>query len=230
MAPPCRPVNRRPHPTGVRHDAEAGTLGGLLYTDRSAATVPESQWVELVAAIAAGDTASLHALYERTHRIVFTLSMRISKDRETAEEITLDVFHDVWRHAGRYDPEQGTVAGWIMTQTRSRAIDRLRLDRRKKRTDPFPFAAAAAAEAGAADADEALHFAEQAVALRDALQCLTADERTAIEVAYFSELSYSETAERLAEPVGTVKTRIRSALGKLRKALASPNTKTNTKT
>ena len=86
---------------------------------------PEADWVALVQAVAAGHLPALHALYARTHRIVFTLTMRISNNRETAEELTLDVFHDVWRRASTYDPANGTVVGWIMDQARSRAIDRL---------------------------------------------------------------------------------------------------------
>src|SRR5919205_4036198 len=88
--------------------------------------------------MAAGDQLALHALYERTHRVVFTLVMRITANRESAEELTLDVFHDVWRRASRYDAANGTVLGWIMNQARSRAIDRLRFDQRKKRVNPYP--------------------------------------------------------------------------------------------
>jgi len=79
-------------------------------------------WVRLVDSIAAGDQQALRALYERTHRIVFTLVMRICGNREMAEELTLDVFHDVWRRSGQYDPKGGSVVGWIMMQARSRAI------------------------------------------------------------------------------------------------------------
>ena len=95
----------------------------------------EQDWAALVQSIAAGDQLALHALYERAHRMVFTLILRITANRETAEELTLDVFHDVWRRAAGYDPANGTVLGWIMNQARSRAIDRLRFESRKKRTD-----------------------------------------------------------------------------------------------
>src|SRR3990170_3991199 len=78
-------------------DGGSGTLGDVLYADRSAAPAPEADWVDLVRRIAAGDQLALHALYERANRMVFTLSMRITSSRETAEEVTLDVFHEVWR-------------------------------------------------------------------------------------------------------------------------------------
>src|SRR5579864_5159129 len=109
------------------------TLGDVLYA-RSRAPVPEQDWAALVQSIAAGDQLALHALYERTHRMVFTLIMRITDNRETAEELTIDVFHDIWRRASRYDAANGTVLGWIMNQARSRAIDRLRFESRQKRT------------------------------------------------------------------------------------------------
>jgi hypothetical protein len=100
----------------------ATTLGDVLYA-KSKAPASEQEWVALVRCVAAGDQLALHALYERAHRPVFTLIMRITADRETAEEVTIDVFHDIWRHASRYDAATGTVLGWIMNQTRSRAID-----------------------------------------------------------------------------------------------------------
>jgi RNA polymerase sigma-70 factor (ECF subfamily) len=193
------------------------TLGDLLYADRSAAPVPEEDWVRLVAAIAAGDQHALRAVYERTHRLVFTLAMRICGSRELAEELTLDVFHDVWRRSGQYDPAGGSVVGWIMMQARSRAIDRLRFEQRKKRVDPHPEHRAEPAErAGPADAVAAR---QRRGLLEQALNALTPDERQAIETAFFSELTYSETAAHLDQPLGTVKTRVRSALAKLRKAL-----------
>src|SRR5687767_8362926 len=109
----------------------AATLGDVLYA-KSKDPVLEQEWATLVRAIAAGDQLALHALYERAHRPVFTLIMRITANRETAEELTVDVFHDVWRRASRYDPANGTVLGWIMNQARSRAIDRVRFEKRSE--------------------------------------------------------------------------------------------------
>ena len=168
--------------------------------------------------MAAGDQGALHALYERTHRVVFTLIMRITANRETAEEVTLDVFHDVWRRASGYQEAGGTVLGWIMNQARSRAIDRLRFEQRQKRVapehwDPSP-------TTGTADPDDVVALKEQRQALQKALEVLTPDERQAIETAFFAELSYAEVAERFNQPLGTIKTRIRSGLQKLREALA----------
>jgi RNA polymerase sigma-70 factor (ECF subfamily) len=190
------------------------TLGDVLYAEPKA-PVPEQDWVALVQSIAAGDQLALHALYERAHRVVFTLVMRITANRETAEELTIDVFHDVWRRASGYDPANGTVLGWIMNQARSRAIDRLRFESRKKRSggDVEPLAEAAA------DPRDVLELREQAESLRAALVALTPAERQAIEMTFLAGLTQAEAAARLDQPLGTIKTRIRSGLHKLRHTL-----------
>jgi RNA polymerase sigma-70 factor (ECF subfamily) len=194
------------------------TLGDVLYA-KSTAAVPEQDWAKLVQAIAAGDQLALHELYERAHRLVFTLIMRLTANRETAEELTIDVFHDVWRRASRYDAANGTVLGWIMNQARSRAIDRLRFEGRKRRSnvggDMRPPADVIA------DPHDVLELREQGQALGAALVTLTADERQAIEATFFAGLTHAEAAARLNQPLGTIKTRIRSGLHKLRHALTA---------
>jgi RNA polymerase sigma-70 factor (ECF subfamily) len=193
------------------------TLGDVLYA-KAKAPVPEQDWAALVHSIAAGDELALHALYERAHRIVFTLIMRITANRETAEELTIDVFHDVWRRASRYDAANGTVLGWVMNQARSRAIDRLRFENRKKRSPGVDMEAMAVIAAGPGDV---LELREQRESLRAALAALTPDERQAIETTFFGGLTHAEAAARLNQPLGTIKTRIRSALHKLRPVLAA---------
>ena len=101
------------------------TLGDVLYAGMSSPPPPEQEWLGLVRAIAAGDQVALHALYERSHRLVFTLIMRITASCEKAEQLTLEVFHEVWRRAYRYDPRDGTVLGWLMNQARFRVFARL---------------------------------------------------------------------------------------------------------
>jgi RNA polymerase sigma-70 factor (ECF subfamily) len=215
-------VSEKRPATGSRHDAAPGTLGDILYSGDTRAPVSEAEWVERVRAVAAGDQQALHALYERTHHIVFTLIVRITSNRETAEEVTLDVFHDVWRRASSYDAAGGSVVGWIMNQARSRAIDRLRFERRKKRVDPQR--GVAAPDATERAPDDVLHTGERARILHEAMTVLTSTEREAIETAYFRELSHSDVAAALNQPVGTIKTRIRSGLARLRKALAKDAT------
>ena len=206
------------HPNQDRRQCETTTLGDLLYGHKTKAPVSEKEWVGLVQSVAGGDQLALHALYKQTHRLVFTLIVRITNNRETAEELTVDVFHDVWRRASVYDPAGGSVVGWIMNQARSRAIDRLRFEQRKKRVNnrvDSPLT-----PAPTSGPQEAFDVGEQGRLLRHALQGLTPDERQAIETAFFSELTYGEVATRLKQPLGTVKTRIRSGLSKHRQALA----------
>jgi RNA polymerase sigma-70 factor, ECF subfamily len=189
----------------------------VLHGDGTRIRVSEAEWVALVRSVAAGDQRALQALYERTHRIVYTLSVRITGSRENAEEVTLDVFHDVWRRASAYDPASGSVVGWIMNQARSRAIDRVRFEQRQRRAS-HPDGAADPAIA-AEQPYEDLQARDQGRLLREALGLLTAGERQAIETAFFSGSTYAEAAARLNQPIGTVKTRIRSGLEKLRRAL-----------
>jgi RNA polymerase sigma-70 factor (ECF subfamily) len=206
-------------PSVPHSESTPGTLGEVLYSRPSGTLVSETEWVAHVRAVAAGDQGALLALYERSNRVVFTLAMRITGNRETAEEVTLDVFHDVWRRAGRYNAADGTVLGWIMNQARSRAIDRVRFEQRQKRTRPD--AGGDVQAACAAGPDAGVDSSEQTAVLRRALGVLTGDERQAIESAFFGELTYAEVAARLNQPLGTIKTRIRSGLQKLRQELAS---------
>ena len=169
MSPTRRP--RKDH-----GDGSTRALGDLLYADKAKTRVSEKDWVILIQSIAAGDQLALHALYERTHRIVFTLIMQITHNRETAEELTLDVFHDVWRRAPSYDASGGTVVGWIMNQARSRAIDRLRFEHRKKRVNPQvddPLSASVANHSA-----EILDLKERSRRLQDALTVRTSERRS----------------------------------------------------
>jgi len=141
---------------------------------------------------------------------------REDHSRETAEELTVDVFHDVWRRAFAYDASRGSVVGWIMNQARSRAIDRLRFANRKKRVNESGETPVVVSRR---DPERELEMNEQSRLLQNALEVLTPEERQAIETAFFSELTYQEAAETLNRPLGTVKTHIRSGLRKLRQKL-----------
>ena len=193
------------------------TLGDVLYAN-SRRGVPEQVWTALVKSIAAGDQQALHALYQMAHRIVFTLMVRITANRETAEELTIDVFHDVWLSASRYDPARGSVLGWMMNRARSRAIDRVRFDNRKKRSDNGEVQPETEIDA---DPRNALELRQERESLRAAVAALVPGERQAIEMTFFSGLTHAEAAVRLNQPLGTIKTRIRSGLHKLRHALAA---------
>ena len=167
------------HLGGDEPGGAPATLGDVLYGGMSTSPVSEQDWVGLVRAIAAGDQVALHALYERSHRLVFTLIMRITSSRERAEELTLEVFHEIWRRAYRYDAREGTVVAWLMNQARSRARAGLRSDQRKQ-------------------GDET-GFADERRALRAALDTLAPQEREVIEAAFFSERTHVEVAIRLKQ-------------------------------
>jgi RNA polymerase sigma-70 factor, ECF subfamily len=202
----------------VHDEVPPDTLGGILYADRNKVRTPESDWVSLVQSIARSDQRALHSLYEQTHRIVFTLAIRIVGDRETAEEVTVDVYHDIWRRAAEYDPAGGSVVGWIMNQARWKSLDQLKQRQRKKRS------AEASADGGlpaAPNPADECESREEYRRLQLALDALTPPERQAIETAFFHEMSYLDTAVKLNQPMGTVKTRIRSGLQKLRQAMTT---------
>ena len=170
-----------------------------------------------MARLAAGDASVVGSLYDRHARAVFSLAIRVLGDRADAEEIVQDVFAQVWSQAARFDAARGTFAAWVLMMTRSRAIDRLRARRAG--------GASVAAETVAEPVDpiptqeQSVIAGEDVDRVRGALQDLNASQREAIELAYYEGLSQSEIAERLQEPLGTVKTRIRSGLLKLRAAL-----------
>ncbi|HEY7240485.1 MAG TPA: cupin domain-containing protein [Burkholderiales bacterium] len=113
------------------------TLGDVLQSAMSRTPAPEQEWVGLVWAVAAGDQVALHALFERTHRLLFTSIVNTVASREIAERLTLEVFHDLWRRAYRYDPRHGPVLGWLMNQARSRVLACLLYPRKKHAAAEF---------------------------------------------------------------------------------------------
>jgi RNA polymerase sigma-70 factor, ECF subfamily len=168
--------------------------------------------------LAAGDQAALGALYDRHARGVFSLACRIVSDRSEAEDVVQEVFAQAWRQAVRYDPSRATVTGWLLMMTRARAIDRVRA--RGARPIAADVEIPNLPDLGPGQESAAI-TSESVQRLRDALRELPAAQRTALELAYYEGLTQADIAERLREPLGTVKTRMRSALQKLRAALQS---------
>jgi len=171
-----------------------------------------------LARVARGDQLAFAELYDRHARLIFSLALRILQERADAEDVVQEVFAQVWAQAARYDASRGAVAAWMLMLTRSRAIDRLRA----RRARPEAAAESETAEQvvdESATQDLELLSAEQVARLQRALKELPEAQRTALELAYYEGLTHAEVAQRLAEPLGTVKTRIRQAVIKLRESL-----------
>jgi RNA polymerase sigma-70 factor (ECF subfamily) len=194
-------------------------------------TVPDT---ELVSAVTRGDTAALSVLYDRHASVVFRAAFRRLGDRQLAEEVVQDVWLTLWDRGGMFDARQGTLPGWLCAIARNRATDRMRSLARRPGTLPLSavfathedpdrvLATGTLVASGGTPADPELVIDE--LALRDtmmaALAGLSTDERTVLELGYYGELSQSEIATHLGIPLGTVKTRTRRALLRLRGAVA----------
>ena len=177
------------------------TLGDVLYNDKTIPQESEEAWAGIVRAVAARDAQALHSLYERTNRLVYTLALRITGSPEAAEEMTLQVFYDVWTNAATYRADGGTVLGWIMNQARSRSLERARREKL------------------APGASRSSQFEERSRLVQEALRELTPEERKAMEAAYLQS-TYNDGPARLELRPGAFRSWIRSGLMKLRHALA----------
>ena len=167
-----------------------------------------------------GDERAMGALYDRHAMVVYKLARAIVGGDADAEEVTTDVFVQLWERGDVFDAERGSLRGWLVTIARTRALDHVRSGNRRHAAH---VRAAHKADDGTAAAsgtieppDHRAHVARIRDELDDALDNLNPDQRRAIELAYFSGLSQSEIAARLGEPLGTIKTRIRDGMGKLR--------------
>jgi RNA polymerase sigma-70 factor, ECF subfamily len=179
----------------------------------------DQELIDLVGQIAQGDQAALAHLYDTTNRLVFGLILRVLGETGAAEEVLLDVYTQVWRQAATYDIQRGSPLAWLTTIARSRAIDRLRsgwqTQQRQESLDVVTDR-----ETAAASPEEATVLSERQRLVKQALAQLSPEQREVIELAYYSGLSHTEIAAKLGQPLGTVKTRTRLGMLKLRDALA----------
>jgi RNA polymerase sigma-70 factor (ECF subfamily) len=190
--------------------------------DGKSATGPQDD-LRLMEGIKAGDVSALEAFHARYGRAVLGLCRRILGDPRDAEEATLDAFAQLWEHGDRYDPGRASPLSYLMTVARSRAIDRARAAGRHRlaasEADEGLLEALAAGAPGGPSPLAMLLTSESRGHVDRALRELSPDQRTALELAYYEGLSHREVAERLRAPLGTVKTRIRQGLIRLRDAL-----------
>lgn len=155
--------------------------------------------------------------YDRYSGQVYALARRILRDDGDAEDVVQEVFSQAWRTADRYQSARGSVIGWLLMMTRTRAIDRVRA--RRARPDMLPGVLPDTLASRETPASDTLLAAESAAQVRAALLALPVAQRTALEMAYYEGLTQAEIASRLSEPLGTVKTRMRTALATLRQRL-----------
>lgn len=169
---------------------------------------------ELLRRSARGDRAAFAELYDATAARVHGLSLRVVRNPAQAEEVTQEVFLEVWRTASRFDPDRGSVLAWILMTTHSKAVDRVRSAEASTRRDTTYQARNHAVEHDTTA--DAVHASLEARRVRDALGALTPVQREAIELAYFGGYTHTEVAALLGLPLGTAKTRIRDGLIRLR--------------
>ena len=178
----------------------------------------QSSLATLIQFIAAGDQQALAELYDATSPRVYGLAIRILGESAAAEEIAIEVYSQIWTQADTYNAQRGSVLSWILNRTRSRAIDLLRS--RKRTTErTAPLEQAGEVPSPAPDPEEISIEAERQRFVRQALDSLQPEQRQVIELAYFSGLSHTEIATTLEQPLGTVKTRIRTGMVRLRDLL-----------
>lgn len=219
----------RPNPRDPDRQLSGPRPGSALAPMTSAASLSDAV---LAARVATGDEAAFGAVYERYADIVYGATVRFLRDHHLAEEVVQDAYVTLWRLAHRYDPEAGSLLGWLLHIARNKAIDRLRSAARRPRAATAPdgadqdsFALELALEAAGSESrsveapEEAAVRAWTRAVVRTALSVMPESERLPLELAYDEGLTQLEIAERTGWPLGTVKTRTRRALANLRTAL-----------
>ncbi len=165
------------------------------------------------------DETALEELYDRQSTAVYSLALRIVGDRAAAEDVLSDVFWRVWRRAETFDPRRGSLTAWLLTITRRRALDELRMGARRERWERSPDAMGEGPQERAPSPEGEALAGEVQEHVREALSALPPEQRGPIELAYFEGLTHVEIADRLQEPLGTIKTRIRTGMQRLRESL-----------
>jgi RNA polymerase sigma-70 factor, ECF subfamily len=207
---------------GFSTDVESGEALVNVLTMGNSGTV-QSQSVNsrmddgdaaLMRRIADKDETALAVVYDRYARLVYSVALRVLRDTDLAEEVSQDIFYQLWRTAFAFNPSRGSLSGWLLVCTRNRAISRLR-------GRAFEPAAELREHVGVLNVnlEDDLAQAQQISRVRAALEKLQPAQRQALELAYFEGLTHTEIARRTGEPLGTVKTRLRAAVEFLKKAL-----------
>jgi RNA polymerase sigma-70 factor, ECF subfamily len=206
-------VIRRPVPLAFPSgDVGREVMGGTGRTLRGVPNVTSPD--ALLAAVATGDRGAFAALYDQTSPRVHGTVLRVLRDPAQSEEVTQEVFLEVWRRAATFDPDRGSALAWMVTIAHRRAVDRVRSEQASRDRD-----AAVGSAATPTASDPVAETVEDRLERRrvhKALGVLSDLQRQSIELAYYDGLTYREVAERLGVPLGTVKTRMRDGLQRLR--------------
>ena len=185
-----------------------------------ALAVPELEDFELMQQIGLGNEVALGELYDRYSRLIFSVAYGVVQNRETAEEITLDIFTRAWEKGGTYDPQLAKVSTWLTRMTRNRAIDRLRREKVRPLQNSVNWADVMSEPVTEKNPPEtAMHLSMEQQLVRAAVASLPSTQQEVLALAYFNGFSHSEIAQELALPLGTVKGRIRAGMQKLRTLL-----------
>ena len=174
---------------------------------------------DLLRRVSAQDHAAVAEFYDQVAGVLFSTAVRILRDTHDAEEILQDVFVQIWNKAADFDPTMGSPLHWSLAITRHRCIDRLRSRKRRSRLAEQMTQHHEIADGSSSRPPEQLLGTAEASVVQEAVKGLPAEQRVAIEMAFFSGLSHGEIAETLQEPLGTVKARIRRGMLKLREQL-----------
>lgn len=182
----------------------------------------EKDLAELIGKIAKGCESALTKFYDLTISRVYGLALKILTKNHDADEVALDVFKQIWNKAGDYTPERGTPSAWLITLTRSRAIDRIRTDsKRKLKEDTLDYKV----PPSDSSAEEKADIREKRDLIESALSGLSPGQRKSIELAYYYGLTQTEISDMMNEPLGTVKSWMRAGMSKLRSTIAGPESK-----
>jgi RNA polymerase sigma-70 factor, ECF subfamily len=196
----------------------------MLMTGASSAPAPDpggrspgrsatdTLWGECIGRAARGDQQGLADLYDQSSRLVYSVAVRIAGNPADAEEITLDVYSQVWRLARDYTPDRGNPSSWLVMMTRSRALDKVRSRVARSQHEAVLETAFDAAAPGES-AEQSAMTSEDRNRIQQAMRELSPEQREAIELSFFSGMTHSELADRLGQPLGTVMMRLRTALG-----------------
>ena len=172
--------------------------------------------IELLRGISEGDRYAFSCFYDNYSRLLFSIAFRILNDQKEAEDVLQEVFLQIWDKAGSYKPELGKPSSWAVTLTRNKAIDYIRAGQRRSRLLELASTELLVRQPGAAAANESVRGRDGAELITSAVSELPADQRRAIELAFFTGLTQHEISETLQEPLGTIKARIRRGMMKLR--------------